>query len=220
MWRTAYYDIARPSIVTAYHTFWPYLAVAALLPIFRLTQPPPSYTVETFNGAPVAGEYFPNPDFPDCGAESRAEQVATLSGESWTKHNPILSDDPPMISWSSSSSEFPINKYTNWFVIGQFKQWWLWEEWHIYSTYVVNSCMFVQRWLTPGGKLLRVTHGYMAAATSVVCLGCSFPLTNKEPNKEPDLFLVCWLLKQRWLRNKWHTLSAHLCCCGWLMDTG
>ena len=46
MWRTAYYDIARPSLtlyifVTAYIThsdhIWPW---RALLPIFRLTQPP------------------------------------------------------------------------------------------------------------------------------------------------------------------------------------
>ena len=90
--------------------------MAALLPIFRLTQPPPSYTVETFNGAAaaVAGEYFPNPDFPDCGAESRAEQVATLSGESWTKHNPILSDDPPLvISVSNKQTNKWINKQTN-----------------------------------------------------------------------------------------------------------
>ena len=51
----------------------------------------------------AAGEYFPNPDFPDVEQSTElAEQVATLSGESWTKHNPILSDDPPLISWSSS----------------------------------------------------------------------------------------------------------------------
>ena len=105
MLRTAYYILLRP-----------YLAVAALMPIFRLEQHPSSVLTAKLStesaGGGGAGEYFPNPDFPRCGAEHcRAEQV----GESWTKHTaPILSDDPPLISWSFSLDLIQVyNKQTN-----------------------------------------------------------------------------------------------------------
>ena len=108
MLRTAYYILLRP-----------YLAVAALMPIFRLEQHPSSVLTAKLStesaGGGGAGEYFPNPDFPRCGAEHcRAEQV----GESWTKHTraPILC---LMIRlWFPGhsqliSSKFTTNKQTN-----------------------------------------------------------------------------------------------------------
>ena len=45
---------------------------------------------ETFNGVAAAGEYFPD-------LEQRAAPVKV-----WTKHNPILADEPFHISWSFS----------------------------------------------------------------------------------------------------------------------
>ena len=87
MLRTAYYILLRP-----------YLAVAALMPIFRLEQHPSVLTAKLSTesaGGGGAGEYFPNPDFPRCGAEHcRAEQV----GESWTKHTELQS----CVWWSAS----------------------------------------------------------------------------------------------------------------------
>ena len=63
-------------------------SIAANFPVGAASPPRP--TSETFNGVLLlavplpAGEYFPNPDFPD------VEQSKWRDGESWTKHTPMI----------------------------------------------------------------------------------------------------------------------------------
>ena len=68
------------------------LCAASQLPApgSQLSAPGSRPNGETFNGVAAAGEYFPD-------LEQRAAAVKV-----WTKHNPILADEPFHISWSFS----------------------------------------------------------------------------------------------------------------------
>ena len=152
---------------TAYHLLLrPYLAVAALLPIFRLEQHPSVLTAKLsterlerrWSRRRIFSQSWFSPIW------SRAEQV----GESWTKHTaPILSDDPPLISWSFSLDLIQVyNKQTN--KICRCIETAITMEWvahfcsrdftHIYGEFL-NVCAVV----TPGGKLLHTGDSLLVA---------------------------------------------------------